>query len=146
MINLWPTDPLPPPHLHNYITNHYTWIYNYLLAICMYQTNLRILFLNYYHERITIWPWFIFQAKKTLTMLRMRICHVYCICIHIIHVCMYHIYFIYIVINIISYNSCNYNHNIQFLNFILTVFQTSWGWLVMLDDTYIHIYDTYIHI
>ena len=36
-------------------------------------------------------------------------------------------------INIISYNSCNYNHNIQFLNFILTVFQTSWGWLVMLD-------------
>ena len=63
----------------------------------------------------------------------MSACHVYCICIHIIYVYMYRIYFIYIVINIISYNSCNYNHNIQFLNFILTVFQTSWGWLVMLD-------------
>ena len=41
------------------------------------------------------------------------------------YICMYVSYILYIIINIISFNSCNYNYNIKLLNFILTMFQTS---------------------
>ena len=125
MINLSSTDPLTHSSLNSTITSQII-THVYTIICCMDQSNQRILLPRAHNQMALIYV----PSKKKFSNVENEdtSCILY---MYTYYICMYVSYILYIIINIISYhNRCNFNYNIKFLNFILTMFQTSWGSLI----------------